>query len=52
MVLECCSEVFAALLIPGLLLQSASFVVLCCDGPGRLHLVCEISVWLENLLLI
>ena len=47
MVLECCSEVFAVLVVPGLLLQLVSFVVLCCGGPGRLHLA-----GLESLLLI
>ena len=51
-VLECCSEVFAVLVVPGLLLQLVSFVVLCCGGPGRLHLVCQISVWLVSELLI
>ena len=51
-VLECCSKVFAALVVPGLLLQSVTFMVLCCGGPGRLHLVCEVSAWLESLLLI
>ena len=41
----------AALVVIRSLLLSVSFVVLYSGGPGRLHLVCKISVGLEILLL-
>ena len=48
MVLECCSKVFATLVVFRLLLQSVFFVVLCYGGPGRLLWDCKTFVEVKD----